>query len=231
VAFDYDQPATFAAALDGVDRVYQAAPGDAAAAPQIAFIDIAVAAGVKRIVKLSAMGVEHGDYPLRQVEKHIESQPIEWTHLRPTWFLQNFATAGAAGIKQGTLAEPAGDGQNAFIDTRDIAAVALLALTEPGHHGKGYALTGPRLHSRHDVAAAISEVIGRKVTYLPISDAQFREAVGKFMPPSYIELLSALYGVVRAGHLAVKTDVVKQLLGREPIGLTQFAQDHQSVWR
>jgi len=231
VAFDYTKPETFAAALDGVDRIYQAAPADTPAAPQNAFLDAAVAAGVKRIVKLSALGAERGDSPLRQVERHLEGKPVEWTILRPTWFFQNFATSGAMGIKAGTLAEPAGEGQSAFIDTRDIAAVAVLALTEPNHHGQAYALTGPTPHTRHEVAAAITEVLGRQVTYLPISDAQFREAVSRFMPPSYVELLSALYSGVRAGQAAAQTDVVKRLLGREPIGLSTFVRDYQAVWR
>lgn len=229
--FDYGDEATFRAALAGVDAVYLASPAGADAAPEKRLVDVARGAGVKRIVKLSAMGVENTDGALRQVEKHIEASGLEWTHLRPTWFMQNYATQQAQAIRSGVLAEPAGEGKTAFIDARDIAEVAVKALTGSGHHGRAYELTGPEPLSRAQVAAKISQALGREVKYIPLSDEQFREAVRAFMPPGSIELMSNLYAGIRAGWTARCTDTVRQVLGREPRTFTQFAQDYCSAWK
>jgi uncharacterized protein YbjT (DUF2867 family) len=230
VPLDHTRPETHAAAVAGVDAVYLASPGDFPSAPEQALVDAARKAGVKKVVKLAAMGIEHSDNPLRQVEEHIKASGLAWTFLHPTWFMQNFTTSMAGGLKSGTLAEPAADGRTAFIDARDIAAVAAEALTRPGHDGQTYTLTGPDLLSRADVAAAVGKELGRTITYLPVTDEQFRAAVKGFLTPSYTELLSHLYAIVRAGHTAVKTDTVQQVLGRPPISFTQFVKDHRAVW-
>lgn len=230
VRLDHTDPATHAAAVQGVDALYLASPGDFPAAPEKALVDAAKRAGVKRVVKLAAIGAEHSDNPLRQVEEHVRASGLAHTFLHPSWFMQNFSTSGAPSIRAGTLAEPAGEAATAFIDTRDIAAVAAAALLEPGHEGKTYTLTGPELLTRHQVAAAIGEEIGRKVTYLPISDEQFRAAVKGHLTPAYTELLSYLYGVVRAGHTSVKTDAVPQVLGRPATPFAVFVKDHRSAW-
>ena len=230
VRLDHTDPATHAAAVQGVDAVYLASPGDFPSAPEKALVDAAKKAGVKKVVKLGAMGVELSDNPIRQVEEHVRASGLAFTFLHPTWFMQNFTTSMAGAVKSGTLAEPAGDKKTAFIDARDIAAVAAKALLEPGHEGKTYVLTGPELLSRAEVAQALSKELGRPVAYLPITDEQFRAAVKGFLTPSYLELLSRLYSVVRAGHTEVKTDAVQQLLGRPPIAFAQFARDHRAVW-
>jgi uncharacterized protein YbjT (DUF2867 family) len=230
VPLDHTRPETHAAAVAGVDALYLASPGDFPSAPEKALVDAAKKAGVKRIVKLAAMGIEQSDNPLRQVEEHVRASGIPFTFLHPTWFMQNFSTSMAGSIKSGTLAEPAADKKTAFIDARDIAAVAAEALTRPGHEGKTYTLTGGELLSRADVAARFAAALGKPVAYLPITDEQFRAAVKAFMPPSYLELMSALYGMVRAGYTEVKSPTVQELLGRPPIGLEQFIKDHRSSW-
>jgi uncharacterized protein YbjT (DUF2867 family) len=230
VPFDYARPDTFGPALAGVSAVYLASPGDSPADPEMRFVDAAKAAGVERIVKLSAMGVENADVPLRQVEQHIEASGLAWTHLRPTWFMQNFSTSHAASIKGGTLAEPAGTASTAFIDAGDIAAVALKALTTTVHSGRALTLTGPALLSRTDVAATFTKELGHPVQYVALTDEQFRGAVAGQLPQSYIDLLSALYAGVRAGWTAHQTDDVRQVLGRDPVPLAQFIRDHRSVW-
>jgi uncharacterized protein YbjT (DUF2867 family) len=230
VELDHTRPETHAAAVAGVDAIYLASPGDFPSAPEKALVDAAARAGVKKIVKLAALGVEQSDNALRQVEEHIRASGIPFTFLHPTWFMQNFSTSMVGGINAGTLAEPAADKRTAFIDARDIAAVATEALTRPGHEGKTYALTGPDLLSRAEVAARLTAGLGRPVAYLSITDEQFRAAVKGFMPPSYLELMSALYGMVRAGYTEVKTSTVQELLGRAPIGFDQFIKDHRASW-
>lgn len=231
VKFDYNDEGTITAALEGVDSVYLAAPGGYPPEPEFRVIDLAKAAGVKRIVKLSALGVENSDNELRQVEKYLEASGLEWAFLRPNWFMQNYTTMSAAAIKSGTLAEPSGDGKTGYIDACDIAAVGVKVLIEDGYTGKAYPLTGPEVLSRQEVADIISEATGKAVRYLPITDEQFRASVAEFMPASSIELMSALYGGVRAGWTEVITPTVREVLGREPRNFRDFANEHRAVWQ
>jgi len=230
VPLDHTRPETHAAAVAGVDAVYLASPGDFPSAPEKALVDAARKAGVKKLVKLAAMGVEQSDNPLRQVEEHIRASGIPFTFLHPTWFMQNYSTSMAGALKSGTLAEPAADKKTAFIDARDIAAVAAEALTKPGHDGQTYTLTGPEPLSRAEVAAAVGKELGKTITYLPVTDEQFRAAVKAFLTPSYLELMSSLYGNVRAGYTEARTDTVQKLLGRAPISFARFVKDHRAVW-
>lgn len=229
--FDLNDAASVEAAVRGVDAVYLAAPGDFPPEPGKRLVDAAKRAGAKKVVLLSAMGVDAAPQsPLRQVELHLEESGLEWTVLRPTWFMQNFSTSHARSIGAGALAEPAADQKTAFIDARDIAAVAAKALLEGGHAGKTYTLTGPELLSRADVAAALSRELGRPVAYQPLTDEQFRAAMKPHLPASYLELLSTLYAGVRQGWTERQTDDVQRVLGRAPIGFAQFVKDHRAVW-
>ena len=230
VLLDYTDPASLAAAVHGISTLYLASPGDFPAERENQLIDLAKAAGATRAVKLSAMGVDGGDGPIRQVEKHLEASGLQWTFLRPTWFMQNFSTTQVQAIRAGTLAEPAGDKKTAFIDARDIAAVAFAALTQDGHAGKIYTLTGPELLSRTQVTEILSRELGIKVAYADLTDAQFREGVKPFLHQGYIDLLSLLYGFVRAGYHERQTGDVKLVLGREPGSFAQFVRDHRGVW-
>jgi uncharacterized protein YbjT (DUF2867 family) len=230
VRLDHTDPTTHAAAVQGVDAVYLASPGDFPSAPEKALVDAAVKAGVKKVVKLAAMGSEHSDNPLRQVEEHVRASGLAFTFLHPTWFMQNYTTSMAGAVKAGTLAEPAADKKTAFIDARDIAAVAATVLLEPGHEGKTYTLTGPELLSRSEVAKILGQELGRPITYLPITDQQFRAAAKAFLSPSYLEVLSYLYSTVRAGQTEVKSDTVQAVLGRAPTSLARFAKEHRAVW-
>ncbi|MCB9497138.1 MAG: NAD(P)H-binding protein [Fibrobacteria bacterium] len=231
VAFDYLAPETWERALEGIDRIYLASVGDQPADPEKAFVDLAVSKGITRIVKLGAAGIEETDVPLRQVERHIESKGIEWTFLHPTWFWQNFSTAYAGGIQAGLLAEPVGERWTAFIDTRDIAAVAVEALTGDRFVGRILTLTGPDRTSRAQLVAEISRQLGREIRFQDVSDAEFRTATAPYLSESYLELLSALYGWVRAGATEFTTDTVEEVLGRKPVGLRQFVEENLDAWR
>jgi len=230
VRFDYRDPDSWARALNGVDRIYLASVGDQDAQPEKDFVDLAKAKGVRRIVKLGAMGIEDSDVALRQVEKHVEASGLEWTFLHPTWFYQTFSTAHVASIRQGVLAEPAGDSWTAFVDTRDVAAVAVAALTQDGHRGKIYTLTGADRVTRAQVAKALSEALGRPVRYQNLTDQEFRTAMKPYLSAAYLELLSGLYRGVREGWTQKQTDDVRQVLGRDPIGLKRFVADHAAIW-
>jgi len=228
--FDFADEDSVQAALAGVDTLYLASPGDMLAEPIKRVVDLARSHGVERIVRLSALGVEQGESPLREVERHIEGSGLVWTLLRPNFFMQNYSTINAASIRdEGAIYEPAEDAKTSFVDARDIAAVAVKALTEDGHAGKAYAITGGRVYDRQEVAAAISEVIGKEVRYVPTTDEQLRAAmVGA--APHFIDLMSTLYQGVRAGWTATVTDTVERVTGRAPYTIEQFARDYSAVW-
>jgi len=230
VHFDFANLESVKAALEGVNTLYLASPAEMLAASVNAAVDAAKQAGVTRVVRLSLAGVEYGNSPLRQVELHLEASGLEHTFLRPSWFMQNYSNQNADGVRQGTLYEPAAEGKSAFIDTRDIAAVAVAALTQDGHNGKAYTLTGSQALSRDEVAALFSSALGREVRYVPVGDEQLRQGMAG-APQNLIELLSAVYGDVRAGATATVTDEVQKVTGRAPIRFEQFVQDHLETWR
>jgi uncharacterized protein YbjT (DUF2867 family) len=232
VNFDYADEASVREALRGVEALYLASPGDMPAAPVKRVVDLAREAGIGRVVRLSAMGVQHSDNLLRDVEQHIEASGLAWTFLRPSWFMQNYSTMNADMIRSGTLYEPAGDARTSFVDARDIAAVAVAALTGEGHTGQAYTLTGGEALSRDEVTSALSAATGQDVKYVPISDEQFGQAMrGGGAPEAYVGLMTSLYQSVRAGHSAAVTDDVRRVTGRDPISFVQFARDHADVWR
>lgn len=232
VHLDFNDADSVAAALQGVSALYLASPGEGDTAPVNAVVDAAVAAGVERIVRLSAMGVEQGESPMREVERHVEASGMAWTLLRPNWFFQNFSTGQAGTIReQGAIFEPADDGATSFIDTRDIAAVAVAALTEDGHAGQAYTLTGGRAYNRTEVAAAIAEATGKPVQYVPISSEQFITSMaGAGASPDFVHFMVFLYDGIRAGWTTSVTDTVERLTGQAPRTLEQFAQDHREAW-
>lgn len=232
VAFDYGNAGTVRAALAGVSAVFSAVPYELLPAAETDLIAAAKAAGVTRFVKLSALGVEVDPAsPHSVAEAALRASGLAWTIVRPTFFMQNYATLSADGIRtQGRIYEPAADGRSAFVDTRDIAEVVATVLTRPGHEGKAYALTGPESLGRAQVAAKIAAAAGRPVEYVAVDDAALRAAMAG-APPSLIELMSMLFGAVRAGHTDAVHDGVPTVLGRPARSFDAFARDHAAVWR
>lgn len=233
VRFDYSDPTTMTEALSGVDAVFSAAPFHTLPSSEQALIKAAQTTGVRAVVKLSAMGTEQDpSSPHRQAEVAFEESGLNWTILRPTFFMQNYVTIALGSINgAGSIFEPADDGASAFVDARDIAAVAAAALTDPeAHHGKAYNLTGPEVLTRSQVAEKISAAAGRTITYVNVDDAALRSAMAG-APPALIELMSGLYGYVRAGYTAVTADGVQQALGRPPAAFDTFARDHAEIWQ
>jgi uncharacterized protein YbjT (DUF2867 family) len=235
VKLDLERPATFRGALDGVDRVFLIArPGDdhpdRVAGP---FIDAAREAGVARVVNLSAMGVEREpDFGLRRLELLLEASGLAYTHLRPNFFMQIFAGPPLLGqLAAGVLRLPAADARLSYVDTRDIADVGVAALTEAGHEGRAYTLTGPESLDHHEVTARLSAVAGRRITYEPVAEdaaAAFMGAAG--LGPARVERLLGFYRRVRAGHSAPVSTDVETVLGRSGRSFEAFAGDYAACW-
>ncbi|ASZ14340.1 NAD(P)H-binding protein [Chitinophaga pendula] len=221
-----EDPATFSTALEGVDKAFVAAiPTDPAAFEKLsAFIDAAKAAGVRHIVFLSAIGVEHNDeLTLRKVELHLQKSGIAFDILRPNFFMENFSIGGFSVNETHQITLPAADSLTSFISTEDIARVAAhFLLGQPGNDG--YTLTGPEALDHHQVAALISEANGQQVKYVPLTEEEHAAALrAAGVPEPSIAYMGALFQAVRAGFMAPVTDVVKQITGQAPKDFKTFA--------
>ena len=234
VAFDWDDRSTWGPALEGVGAAYVVYSPDLAvpAAPDaiLAFTRLAKEKGVRRLVLLSGRGEEEA----QRCERIVQECGLEWTVVRASWFAQNFDEGAFHElVLAGQVALPAGDVQEPFIDIEDIAEVAVAALTEDGHQGRVYEVTGPRLMTFADAVREISEAAGRDVDYVQIPAQAFQEGLAEAgLPKGQIELLDYLFTTVLDGRNASVTDGVQQALGRPARDFRDYAREvaESGVW-
>ncbi len=225
-AFDWHDPDTWDAALEGVTAAYGAylpdlvVPGAAEAIQ--AFAAKAVAKGVVRMVLLSGRGEEEG-YGCERIIRHTAP---EWTIVRAGWFMQNFTEGDFLPmILDGTIAVPARNIPEPFVDVNDIADVVVAALTEDGHAGQVYEVTGPRALTFEDLAVEISRAVARDVSFVPVSRDAFANVLDEVGTPAEIVwLMDYLFGTVLDGRNACVADGVQRSLGREPADFSDFAR-------
>lgn len=239
VEIDFNKPETFPAAFAGVDKVFLLTPPFPNMAEITAnLVEAAKQAGVKYIVKQSGWGT--GAEPRatlltwqRDGEKIIEASGIPYTFLRPNSFMQNYANTNARTIKtQSTFYKPMGDAKVSLVDVRDIAAVAVAALMQSGHEGKAYDISGAEALSNQEIAEILSTVVGRKITYVDVSDdkaSQGMKSAG--MPEVLVNAFMELNRIQRAGHASVVSPVVEQVTGKKPITFEQFARDYVEAFK
>lgn len=235
VEFDFEQRRTFADALRGVRRLFLVRP------PEISdvkkninpFVDAAKAAGVEHIVFLSLLGAERNRIvPHAKIERHIKRSGVAYTFLRASFFMQNLSTTHLEEIKQrDEIFVPAGAGKTSFIDARDIAEIAVKALTEKGHENKAYDLTGSEALSYYEVADIFTETLGRRITYR--NPSIFRFALRRYRKGdnlTFILVMIGIYTTARIGLAARVAEDAKNLLGREPISMRRFIEDYKGCW-
>jgi uncharacterized protein YbjT (DUF2867 family) len=237
--FDTNKPDTFDTAFADVDKVFLITPLiPNLVEVQTNLVAAAKKAGVKHIVKLSGMGaeIEPGVTMTRwhrAVEKAIEASGMSFTFVRPNGFMQNYSNFSGQTIKAGNAFYlPMGDGKVSHIDVRDIAAVAAVALTQDGHAGKVYEVTGPAAISNAEIAEIISTVVGRKINSVDVPEDAARQEMQKLgMPDSLVEANLELYGVYKAGYAAEVTPTVEQVTGKKAISFDKFAQDSVTAFK
>lgn len=229
---DYGDPSSIAAALDGVDRVFLLAPTH----PEMVewesnILAAAAAAGVRRIVKLSTIGADPASDSRfaswqGRCEEVLTASAIPAVILRSANHMTNVLFFIDSIRELGKIFAPLDDAKIAMVDRRDLAAVAARTLTEDGHDGRTYVLTGPEAITYGDVAEQLSAVLGRNVEFVDVPD---EAAIGAALQGGVPEWLA--HGVVevdqllRRGFNEQPTDVVRVLLGREPHSFAEFAQD------
>ena len=233
---DYNKPETLQAALKSIERVFLVAPPmPNLPALERKAVDEIKQSGVRHVVKLSAMGGRDAIFPRQHAdsEDYIKSSGVAYTFLRPNGFMQNFVTYSGATIKtQNAFYGSQGEGKVSHIDLRDIAAAAVKTLTEDGHQGKAYTLTGPEALSNARVAEILSEDTGREIRYVDLPAEQFKQAlIGAGLPEWSANALVDLQQFYRRGGASAVTRDVEQLLGRKPTSFEQFSRDYAQAFQ
>ena len=230
--------ADLGSALQGINTLFLLSASADPYPTEAPAVAAAKAAGVKRIVKLSAFGA-HADSAngfLRghaRVERLLEESGLAWTSLRPSFFMQNWVVYNAPAIKAGQpVYANAGDARLGWIDTRDIAAAAAAVLTGPGHDGRIYELTGPEPLSYAQVTGKLSKLLGREVAYIAVPDqGAYQAMVGMGMPGDYAWSLTTLNQAVRRGVADATTDGVAFLTGNAPRSMDAFLEEHLAAFK
>jgi uncharacterized protein YbjT (DUF2867 family) len=226
VPFDWDKPETWTPALGGVKSVYVsfypdlAVPGATGAIR--AFSKVAKDNGVQRLVLLSG----RGETEAQHCEQIVQDAGMEWTVVRASWFAQNFSENFLRdSVLTGEVTLPIGNVGEPFIDTDDIADVAVAALTEDKHVGQLYEVTGPRLLTFAEAVAEIAKATKREVKYTQVPMDDYKAKLAEYVPPDFVSFLTYLFTEVLDGRNAHVTDGVRRALGRAPRDFADFARD------
>jgi uncharacterized protein YbjT (DUF2867 family) len=225
---DLDRPETLERAMDGAERVFLlTVPGERQLQRERAVIEAARRAGVGQMVRLSRAGADERS-PLRIARLHGQAERQLWrsglaaTIVRPSMFMQNLSFM----VRDGVISSAIGDGQVAMIDVRDVAAVAVAALTGAGHAGRTYVATGPQAVGLDDVAGLLSRQFGREIAYVRLSPDDVRTAfLGIGVDPWLADDAATLDSLLAAGHDEPVTDDVLEVTGRPPRTLAGFVED------
>lgn len=235
---DLSDAASLRRAMEGVDRVFLACANHPL---QVEYetnaIDVAAAAGVRRLVKLSALGAEIGS-PVAfwdahgRIERHLRASGVPAVNLQPGTYMTNVLGSAEAIKHTGKLFASADGARIAMIDPRDVGTVAATILTADGHEGKTYVLTGPDAITFDDVAAHLSQATGRSLAFVSVPDEAARQGmVEAGMPEWFADNLTTLFGLIRQGAVARTNDTVRALTGDKPRGFGDFARDHAPLFR
>ena len=225
VPFDFEDPSTYETATDGVDMVFLLGPPlvtnlDSLLTP---FIDFLKKKEIKRVVYVGSLGMEKlADLPFHVIlTEKLKKDGFDYTILKPSFFAQNFKNYEWENIVQrGITYAPAGSGRVAFVDVNDIARVAANALTQDGHAGKEYEITGPETLSYADAASILSEVTNKKIVYSNPTPEEYTGALQSAGAPGFIApYMISVYSLIANNEVNIVSPVVEQLTGKKPTSL------------
>jgi len=226
-AFDWNNSATWDECIEGVSKIYinyapdLAMPGATDSISEL--VRRARVAGVKHLVLLSGRGEEEA----QACEAIIQASGIDWTIVRASWFNQNFSEGAFIDMVQaGQITLPDVSTPEPYVDADDIAEVAVVALTQPGHAGELYEVTGPRMLTLGDIAEELSNATGRTIKYTPVPHDAFVQGVAESgAPQDVLWMLDYLFATVLDGRNAYLTDGVQRALDRQPKDFADYARD------
>ncbi|HXF02131.1 MAG TPA: SDR family oxidoreductase [Arthrobacter sp.] len=232
VIADFDDPASIAAAMVGARSAYLVTPSsERAEEQQRRFADLAAKAGLHHLVVLSQLAADEHS-PVRflryhaAVEQHVRDLGIPYTFLRPNLFFQGLLAFARPVAAEGRFYAPVGDARVSAVDVRDIGAVAAVTLTEPGHEGATYTLTGPSAITHAQIAGALTAALGRQVNFVDVPPSAFADSLRGVLPPWQVDGLLEDYAHYRRGEAAVVSSAVTEITGTAPRDVAQFARDY-----
>ena len=234
-SFDWNNESTWTPALQGVTSVYISYAPDLAVPGATntiqSFVNEAVKQGVMHLVILSGRGEEEA----QACERIVQHSGIDWTVIRSSWFNQNFSEGAFVDmVHAGVIALPAGDVPEPFVDVDDIADVAVTALTEPGHFGEVYEVTGPRLMTFAEIAKDLTNAIGKEIQFQALTQEEFvRRIKASDAPEIVVWMMDYLFTTVLDGRNSYLCDGVQRALGREPKDFRDYAIEvaRTGAWR
>jgi uncharacterized protein YbjT (DUF2867 family) len=227
---DLTDPIITRRSLRGAHTLFLVNVGPEIPQRDMAAATIAKEEGVKRIIKLSSLDVEHGlaiGAWHEKGEAAVRNSGIPFTFIRPTGFMTNLL-AWAHSIKtEGIVRSSTGDGRRPFIHSEDIAAVSVAALIDEKYTGRILSITGPASLTFGDSTVIIGRSIGKPLVYEEISDDEARKRYSRISgSQEETDAHVALWRAIRSGRLAATTDEVEKTLGRKPISLEQWASEN-----
>ena len=199
-------------------------------------VDAALEANVQHIVKMSSMeAVPEATSPIpklhMQSENYIKNSGMNWTMIKPNFFMQNLLGSGKTIVEQNKFFLPMGEGKAGMIHTKDVGTVIAKVLSEDGHEGQNYEVTGPEILSFHDVAEIFSKVLGKKVDYINVPIDEYKKTLSQFLTNQWhLDSVIDLFKDIAEGGIEDKTDTFEDLIGKSPCSLEQFIQEYSFVF-
>jgi len=238
VSIDFADKASLVKAMQGVSTVFLVLPNH----PDMVewgenLIDAAKESGVSHIVRSSGSLADKGsslkiEELLGTTDEYLKNSGVDYTITAPSFFMQNFINFFGDDYKNGTLYQPAGDGKIGWVDVRDIAAVNVEVLLNPkDYSGRTLTITGSENLSYAEAVQRMNHSLEKDAQYVAVPDEAAIDAMkGLGFPEFIIDLMISLNQSIRLGHSEETTSTVKSVLGRPPIGFTQFIADNKNAW-
>lgn len=224
--FDWEDPATWKKAIDGMHSIYVSYYPDVAVPGAVdairALIKLAAGSGVQKLVFLSG----RGEAEAQDCEKIVMASGIDWTIVRASWFCQNFSEGYLLDpVLAGHVAMPVGNIPEPFVDTEDIAEVAVAAITQAGHSNKLYEVTGPRLLTFKEAVETIGRETGRTIVYEQIPMDTYKAMLKEYaVPDDFIWLITYLFTEVLDGRNASVCNGIQEALGRPATDFADYVK-------
>ena len=203
---------------------------------EMQLVDSAKAEGVQHIVYMSSVEAdEECISPIPKLhwdtEVYIRSSGMQWTMIKPNFYMQNFVGSAKTIIEQNKFFLPMSEGRTGMIDTRDVGKVIAKVLSEEGHEGQSYQITGPEILSFYDVAEKFSSVLRREVLYVDMPMDAYKNILSQFLTNQWhLDSVIDLFGGIAEGGIEYKTDTFEELIGTPPRSLEDFIEEHRDLY-
>ena len=200
-------------------------------------VDVALQSGTKHIVKVSSIeATPDATSPIPklhlEVENYIKASGLEWTMIKPNFYMQNLLGSATTIKEQDKIFLPMGEGKTGMIDTRDVGKVIAKVLSEEGHSSMNYEITGPEILSFYDVAETFSNVLNKTVNYIDLPMPAYKDILSNFLTNQWhLDAVIDLFEGIREGGIEEKTDTYEALMGEPPKSLEEFIIEHSFIFK